>query len=231
MTAQVQEGLADRIARHIADQIISGELVEGERIQEMRIARELEVSRSSVREALLILQRTFLIEIYPHRGAMVSELTPARAKNLFTVAGLLVGHMAQHCSETWRQQELQQLQQVQARLATLHEQGQIDGFYQQVFDYFAGYSQRMENPYLAQMYRDLLPSVQRGYFLTLSTARRDLDDAATLFQAVLDAISLRKGSQAAAFASNFCQHLCQLVLESIARMKQIELAWAQRSRR
>jgi len=61
------ENLSEQIAKHIGEQIITGELVEGERIQELRIAKELDVSRGSVREALLLLERTHLIQIYPRR--------------------------------------------------------------------------------------------------------------------------------------------------------------------
>jgi len=59
----------------VGRQIVTGDLVEGERIQELRIANELNVSRGSVREALLILERRHLIEIYPRRGAVVSEMS------------------------------------------------------------------------------------------------------------------------------------------------------------
>jgi DNA-binding GntR family transcriptional regulator len=69
MQAHDTESLSEQIAKHISEQIIRGELVEGERIQELRIAAELDVSRGSVREALLLLERTHLIEIYPRRGA------------------------------------------------------------------------------------------------------------------------------------------------------------------
>ena len=48
---------------------------------------------------------------------------------------------------------------------------------------------------------------------------------------VIDAILIRKSQQAALFMEDFCRHLRNLVLESLTRMKQIELAWARRSRR
>lgn len=70
MTVKATDSLSEQIAKSIAEQIISGELVEGERIQELRIAKELDVSRGSVREALLLLERTHLIEIYPRRGQL-----------------------------------------------------------------------------------------------------------------------------------------------------------------
>ena len=117
MTNSTDDGLADKIAKTIAEQIINGELVEGERIQELRIAKELGVSRGSVREALLLLERTFLIEIYPRRGAMVSELSAHQVKALFTSLTLLMEYMAQHCSETWRQAESEHIQQLNVVLA------------------------------------------------------------------------------------------------------------------
>ena len=61
MQQQEAHSLSEQIAKHISEQIIRGELVEGERIQELRIASELDVSRGSVREALLLLERTQLI--------------------------------------------------------------------------------------------------------------------------------------------------------------------------
>lgn len=58
MPLEQAHSLSEQIAKHISEQIIRGELVEGERIQELRIASELDVSRGSVREALLLLERT-----------------------------------------------------------------------------------------------------------------------------------------------------------------------------
>ena len=70
MNLEDTESLSEQIVKYISEQIISGELVEGERIQELRIAKELDVSRGSVREALLLLERTHLIEIFPRRGQL-----------------------------------------------------------------------------------------------------------------------------------------------------------------
>src|SRR5690606_36452681 len=69
----------------------SGALKPGERIQELKVAGELDVSRGSVREALLILERRHLIHIYPRRGASVAALTPELVNSLFdTCVPLLI---------------------------------------------------------------------------------------------------------------------------------------------
>ena len=51
MSFKAPDSLAEQIARHIGQLIITGELKSGDRIQELRITNELNVSRGSVREA------------------------------------------------------------------------------------------------------------------------------------------------------------------------------------
>ena len=112
MSIEEKDSLSEQIAKHISEQIISGELVEGERIQELRIAKELDVSRGSVREALLIVERTHLIEIYPRRGAIVSEMSAQQVKALFDTSSLFLMQIVQRISETWRNYEAEALKKI-----------------------------------------------------------------------------------------------------------------------
>ena len=96
------ESLSEQISQHIAEQIINGELVEGERIQEIRFADELDVSRGSIREALLLLERTHLIEIYPRRGAVVSEMSAQQVSALFDILGILLGKIVERLAADGR---------------------------------------------------------------------------------------------------------------------------------
>ncbi|MCZ6642064.1 MAG: GntR family transcriptional regulator [Gammaproteobacteria bacterium] len=66
--------LTEQIADHLGTEIITGRLKPQARIQELKVASDLSVSRGSVREALLILESRHLIEIIPRRGAVVSSL-------------------------------------------------------------------------------------------------------------------------------------------------------------
>lgn len=231
MNLEETESLSEQIVKYISEQIISGELVEGERIQELRIAKELDVSRGSVREALLLLERTHLIEIFPRRGAIVSEMSAQQVKALFDTNVMLLGHIVQRISETWRAHEADQLQLLLEQLLEHVKAGDIEKFYDGVFKYLAEQQDMVGNPYLMKFYKELLPSLRRSYFLTLNTSKRELQEAFALFKLVTDAILIRKSQQAALFMEDFCRHLRNLVLESLTRMKQIELAWARRSRR
>lgn len=231
MPLEQAHSLSEQIAKHISEQIIRGELVEGERIQELRIASELDVSRGSVREALLLLERTQLIEIYPRRGAIVSEMSALQVRALFDITSLLLGQMVHRMAETWRSHEAERIQLLLEQLEAETRQGHTEKFYDLIFQGMAQQHEMVGNPYLMRYYQDLLPCLRRSYFLTLNISRRELQESFDLFKLVTEAILIRKTHQAALFMEDFCRHLRNLVLESLTRMKQIELAWARRSRR
>ena len=57
----------------------------------------------------MILERTYLIEIFPRRGAIVSEMSAQQVKVLFDTNVMVLGHIVQRISETWRVNEAEQL--------------------------------------------------------------------------------------------------------------------------
>jgi DNA-binding GntR family transcriptional regulator len=61
----------EEVVQTLRHAIVIGELVDGERLIEDRIARELNTSRGPVREALRQLEHEGLVISYPYRGAVV----------------------------------------------------------------------------------------------------------------------------------------------------------------
>ncbi|MFJ8075816.1 GntR family transcriptional regulator [Streptomyces sp. NPDC096176] len=89
MTIPVVHSLRDQIREHIVEGIVSGRWKPGERIVERRIATELEVSQTPVREALRELESLRLIESAPNKGVRVRSLTAADLEESYPVrAGL-----------------------------------------------------------------------------------------------------------------------------------------------
>ncbi|MFD6419047.1 GntR family transcriptional regulator [Streptomyces sp. NPDC060194] len=89
MTAPVIHSLREQIREHIVDGIVSGRWKPGERIVERRIAVELEVSQTPVREALRELESLRLIESAPNKGVRVRDLSAADLDEIYPVrAGL-----------------------------------------------------------------------------------------------------------------------------------------------
>ena len=89
MTLPVVHSLREQIREHLVEGIVSGRWKPGERIVERRIAVELEVSQSPVREALRELEALRLIESAPNKGVRVRELSAADLEEIYPVrAGL-----------------------------------------------------------------------------------------------------------------------------------------------
>lgn len=231
MSFRANESLAEQIAQHLGEQIISGDLVEGERIQELRIAAELDVSRGSVREALLILQRRHLIEIFPRRGAVVSELSPQLVKSLYEMTMQLFSLIVRRAADLWRQNDLTPFIDAMSALQTAVDDQDIEAFYEGSFDLLQKAQRFAANPYLDNILADLQPSVRRAFYLALQVNKRELEEAFGFLKGVMDAVMLRQGEKAAELVEEFSLHQRNLVLESLLRVKQIEMAWARRHRR
>ncbi len=76
---------APKLRDALEDRILTGRIRPGDRLDEVALAREFDVSRTPVREAIFQLAATGLIEHVPHRGAFVAEIGPQRLSEMFEV--------------------------------------------------------------------------------------------------------------------------------------------------
>ena len=75
--------------RRIRRWIVEGHLRPGERLVEQRLAEDLQLSRTPVREALRMLQSEGLVAFEPNRGARVRELTRGHIADLYELRARL----------------------------------------------------------------------------------------------------------------------------------------------
>lgn len=83
-----------QIVDAIRDGVQTGHYAPGHRLIESDLTREFGVSRGPVREALGRLQVEGLVEITPHRGASVRQMSPQDVKDLVVVRQMLQGGAA-----------------------------------------------------------------------------------------------------------------------------------------
>ena len=80
-----REILRDKISDVLKTWILNGTLAPGERIVESTIARQLQVSRAPLREALWLLANMGLVRFKPHQGAFVAKLSEQDVKEIFEI--------------------------------------------------------------------------------------------------------------------------------------------------
>lgn len=81
--------LSNSIAKHITEQIITGELKPGEKLVEHIYAEEYGTSRAPIREAIYLLAIEGLIERIPRKGAVVKEYTENEIVDLLEIRNML----------------------------------------------------------------------------------------------------------------------------------------------
>ena len=77
------------VAEELRRRIVDGEFQAGFQLRQEALAVEFGVSRIPVREALMQLEAEGLVKIHPHRGAIVSALSPEEVEELFELRALL----------------------------------------------------------------------------------------------------------------------------------------------
>jgi DNA-binding GntR family transcriptional regulator len=86
--------LAEQAREAIQRAILDGSIEPGERVSIERIAGELGVSRTPVREALKALEGDGLIDLEPNRGATVRQLARDDLFHRYAIRGMLEGYAA-----------------------------------------------------------------------------------------------------------------------------------------
>ncbi|MBS1894541.1 MAG: GntR family transcriptional regulator [Actinobacteria bacterium] len=76
---------ADEVVALLRARIVSGELPPGTQLREVHLAREVGISRPTLREALQGLRQEGLVRHEPHRGMFVATLGAAEIRDIYSV--------------------------------------------------------------------------------------------------------------------------------------------------
>ena len=108
-------GLADDVVSYVRELILTGSLKPGTHIDQEAIGEVLGVSRSPVREAIVVLGQEGLLDVLPRRGAQVAHISRSDAIDHYELFGLVSGRAAAIAAVKLDDEDLD-------RLADLHRQ-------------------------------------------------------------------------------------------------------------
>lgn len=84
--------LVDEVTRTLEEEILSGELRPGDHLTVLPLAQRFGMSQSTIREALLMLERRGLVKTIPRRGAYITRLAEEEAVELCRMRALIEGY-------------------------------------------------------------------------------------------------------------------------------------------
>ncbi len=104
-----KQSLTTKVYNHIRDGILEGSYKIGDYLVETRLADELEVSRTPIREALKQLELEGLVQSIPNRGMLVQGISDDDLNDIYTIRLLLEGQAAWWAAQRIRPEQLDKL--------------------------------------------------------------------------------------------------------------------------
>ena len=151
----VHSSLHDEVAARLRERIFAGELAPGSFLDEVRLAEQLEISRTPLREALKVLTAEGLVRHEPRRGCFVNQVTERDLDEIFPVIALLEGRCAFEAAQHATEEDLQSLQALHDKLARHAKARRIDDYYATNYAIHEAIIALADNRWLAGVIADL----------------------------------------------------------------------------
>jgi len=122
---------ADAIAEELEQLIFSGEFADGDRLDENKLAKRFDVSRTPVREAFQKLSLSGLVEQLPRRGVFVRQPGPVELLEMFEVMAEIEAVCGRLAARRISDAALDLLQDANAKCQRAVEKGNADAYYRE----------------------------------------------------------------------------------------------------
>jgi DNA-binding GntR family transcriptional regulator len=161
-----RQRLGERIADVLRQQILLGHLTPGKNIPERETAAALGVSRTPLREGLLVLEAEGLVEMSPSKSPVVANPSFVEVSHLLLVQSALEGLAGECACEEATQQEIDEIEaKHQMMLANVQEPDQIK-FFQIDMSFHEAIVAATKNPSLIKTHRQYHSRLWRVRFLS-----------------------------------------------------------------
>jgi DNA-binding GntR family transcriptional regulator len=120
-----RHSLPDALAESLRERILKGEFKEGDQLVQEAIAKEYEVSRMPVREALRQLEAAGLVVLKMHKGAVVKGIPSEQIAELFELRALLEADLLAHAIPKMTKADLDAAGAINDDLEKAYHEGEI----------------------------------------------------------------------------------------------------------
>ena len=118
-----RQSLVEQTLELLRDSILTGGLPPGTRLLEIDLAKELGISRGTLREALRMLENEGLVESFPGRGSYVARLSERDIREVYSLRSLLEKEAVRLAIDNVTQDDIRQLQETLDRMIAAADRG------------------------------------------------------------------------------------------------------------
>ena len=147
--------LHEEVASRLRHMIFERQLAPGQWVDELALARDWQISRTPLREALKVLAAEGLVVPVPRQGCKVAEMSEDDADQLLPVMALLEGRCAYEAVRKASDADIRRLKLLHEKLEKHAAAHNIDGYYQANHEFHSSVQALAGNRWLDRATGDL----------------------------------------------------------------------------
>lgn len=208
--------LRDRIAASIRNAIIDGRLIPGSRLTEQDLVSMLGVSRTPLREALLLLDSEGFIDMLPRKGAVVSAITQEDVEEIYGAKSILESAAAKLACDKMTYETIEALTELTNEMEAAINDERND--YRTMLNLNSEFHQMMSdaggNKRISQFIRNLRSQTLRYNYIYLSLRSRietSITDHRHMIEALKHRDKVRIEQLIQEHNASACRSLCEFI--------------------
>ena len=178
-----------QIYNTLKDWIVDGTLVPGEFINDSESAKYFSVSRTPVREAILLLSQQDFVKIMPSKGTKVTETSEEAAAFIYEAISCLSAEIARLAVRKQKPGDIDELKRLNARFAFIMEAQDYSRILEADTNFHNYILKMADNPYMESCWRQILPHAHRYellYFKSGINKEQSVADHDDMIRAIAD---------------------------------------------
>ena len=207
--------LHETVISQLRDLIVQGELAPESKLNERVLAEQLGISRTPLREAIKFLASEGLVELLPHRGAVVAALKPEKMKEVFVVLGALEALAGDLACRNATAADIAEIRALHYHMLAHHARGELAPYFRYNQQIHTKFMECAGNAALAQVYSGLNAHVKRARYMA-NLSRERWDKAVREHEEMLDALVNRDGARLQTLLRDHLANKLVLVMEALA---------------
>jgi len=210
--------LTDRIFMQIENDILLGKYQPGESLIETKLSKELNVSRTPIREALRQLEREGLVQSIPNRGVIVKGVSIQDIEDIYTIRMMIEGLAARWAAEKITDKEIEELKEdvdLEEFYTTKNESSQLLKFDSLFHDILFKASKSRPLMHILSLFHHYIQRARSASLSTPGRAQRVLEEHKAILKAIME-----RDAQKAERLTN--EHIKNASINFLKHKKEIE---------
>ncbi len=147
--------LREQVYDHLRQQMNAGSLCPGATINIGKIAKQLGISKTPLRDALIHLELEGFVTILPRRGVLVNQLDPVQIKNAYHAIGIVEASIVTDCFHRITDDHIRQLESLNQTMINDIENGDFHRLFKTNLDFHDVYLDISDNESLKNFIRPI----------------------------------------------------------------------------